>query len=142
DHESLLTRTKDFFDNATPSGNSVAADVLVRLAAILERDDYRNKAGDIFLTAAGLLKQYTSGFGRMLAALDFYIGPSKEIVIAGSADAFLEVLRQQYLPRAVVLRQDRPLIDGKPTVYVCENFTCKEPTTDLEVFQELLKPVL
>jgi uncharacterized protein YyaL (SSP411 family) len=139
DHESLLTRTKDFFDNATPAGNSVAADVLLRLAAILEREDYRKKAEDIFLTAAGLLKQYASGFGRMLAALDFYIGPSKEIVIAGSPDAFLEVLRKRYLPRTVVVRQDRPMIDGKPTVYVCENFTCKQPTADLGIFQEMLE---
>jgi uncharacterized protein YyaL (SSP411 family) len=138
DHESLLTRTKDFFDNATPSGNSVAADALLRLAAILERDDYRKKAEDVFLTAAGLLKQYASGFGRMLSALDFYIGPSKEIVIAGSADAFLTVLRKRYLPRTVVLRQDRPMIDGKPTVYVCENFTCKQPTPDIGIFQQML----
>jgi len=138
DHESLLTRTKDFFDNATPSGNSVAADVLVRLAAILERDDYRKRAEDVFLTSSGLLKQYASGFGRMLAALDFYIGPSREIVIARSADAFLDVLRKRYLPRAVVLRQDRPMIDGKPTVYVCENFTCKQPTADISVFQQML----
>src|SRR5262249_36344205 len=138
DHESLLTRTKDFFDNATPSGNSVAADVLVRLASILERNDYRKKAEDVFLTAAGLLKQYASGFGRMLAALDFFIGPSKEIVIAGSPDSFLEVLRKRYLPRTVVLRQNRPMIDGKPTVYVCENFTCKQPTTDLRAFEEML----
>jgi uncharacterized protein YyaL (SSP411 family) len=48
DHESLLTRTKDFFDNATPSGNSVAADVLLKLAAVLDRSDYRKKAEDVF----------------------------------------------------------------------------------------------
>jgi uncharacterized protein YyaL (SSP411 family) len=139
DHESLLTRTKDFFDNATPAGNSVAADVLVRLGAILEREDYRKKAEDIFLTAAGLMKQYASGFGRMLSALDFFLGPSKEIVISGSAEAFLEVLRKRYLPRTVVVRQDRPMIDGKPTVYVCENFTCKQPTTDVGTFQEMVE---
>ena len=138
DHESLLTRTKDFFDNATPSGNSVASDVLLRLAAILERDDYRKKAEDIFLTAASLMKQYASGFGRMLAALDFYLGPSKEIVFAGSPEPFLEIVRKRYLPRTVVLRQDRPMIDGKPTVYLCENFTCKQPTTDVRTFEEML----
>src|SRR4029077_12163341 len=66
DHETLLTRTKDFFDNATPSGNSVAADVLLKMAAVLDRSDYRKKAEDIFLTIASFLKQYGSGFGRML----------------------------------------------------------------------------
>jgi hypothetical protein len=147
DHESLLTRTKDFFDNATPSGNSVAADVLLRLAAVLERDDYRKKAEDVLRAAAGLLKQYASGFGRMLAALDFYIGPSKEIALIGSPEPFLSVLRKRYTPRMLVaagpdariaLLRDRPMVNGQPTAYVCENFICKQPVTDLAAFEELL----
>jgi hypothetical protein len=147
DHESLLTRPKDFFDNATPSGNSVAADVLLKLAAVLDRQDYRKKAEDIFLTAAGLMKQYASGFGRMLAAIDFYIGPSKEIAIAGPPNVFLEALRSQYLPRYIVaagtdqsiaLLRDRPMVDGKPTAYVCENFTCRNPVTDAPAFRAQL----
>jgi uncharacterized protein YyaL (SSP411 family) len=149
DHESLLTRAKDFFDNATPSGNSVAADVLLKLAAVLDRQDYRNKAEDIFLTAAGLMKQHASGFGRMLAAVDFYVGPSKEIAIAGPPDVFLEAFRSQYLPRCVVaagagadqsiaLLRNRPMIDGKPTAYVCENFTCRQPVTDAAAFRAQL----
>src|SRR5437867_2602692 len=93
-HESLITRPKDFFDNATPSGNSVAADVLLRLAAVTGRNDYREKAELIIHTAASLLRQYASGFGRMLAAVDFYAGPSKEIAIAGAPDAFLPLLRR------------------------------------------------
>jgi uncharacterized protein YyaL (SSP411 family) len=139
DHEELLTRTKDFFDNAVPAGNSVAADVLVRLAAILNRPDYRSKAEEIFQATGSLLKQYASGFGRLLAAFDFYIGPSKEILIAGLPDSFTEVLRKRYLPRVVVaVDPGRASIDGKPTVYVCENFSCKQPTTDLTVFQSQL----
>jgi uncharacterized protein YyaL (SSP411 family) len=139
DHESLLTRPKDFFDNATPAGNSVAADVLVRIAAILNRPDYRAKAEEIFTATGGLLKQYASGFGRLLAAFDFYIGPSKEVLIAGQPDAFAEVLRNRYLPRVVVgVAADRQSIDGKPTAYVCENFACKQPTTDVAVFQAQL----
>lgn len=147
DHESLLTRTKDFFDNATPAGNSIAADVLSRLAAITDRQDYRKKAEDVFLTAANLMKQYASGFGRMLAALDFYIGPSKEIAIVGAPDTFLEAFRAKYLPRAVVaagtdlslsLLQNRPMIDGKPTAYVCENLACRQPVTDPTAFKAQL----
>ena len=147
DHESLLTRPKDFFDNATPSGNSVAADVLLRMAAVLGREDYRKKAEDIFLAAAGLLKQYASGFGRMLGALDFYIGPSKEIALAGSPEPFISTLRKRYTPRTVVaagtdpriaLLRDRPMVSGRPTAYVCENFTCKQPVTDLAAFEEQL----
>ena len=148
DHESLITRSKDFFDNATPSGNSVAADVLLRMAAVTDRRDYREKAEEVFGTAARLLKQYASGFGRMLAAVDFYVGPTKEIAIVGNPDAFLRILRNQYLPRAVVaggpageiaLLRDRPMIDGKPTAYVCENFSCKQPVTDVAAFEEQLK---
>jgi len=147
DHESLLTRTKDFFDNATPSGNSVAADVLLKLAAVLERQDYREKAENIFLTAASFLKQYASGFGRMLAAFDFFVGPSKEIALIGSPESFLSTLHRRYLPRTVVaagsddrvpLLRDRPMVNGQPTAYVCENFTCKEPVTDVTAFERFL----
>src|SRR5262245_14455080 len=147
DHESLLTRTKDFFDNATPSGNSVAADVLLKLSAVLDRQDYREKAESIFLTAAGLLKQYASGFGRMLAAFDFYIGPSKEVALIGSADSFLSTLRKRYTPRLVVaagsddrvaLLRNRPIVNGQPTAYVCENFTCNQPVTDVAAFEKAL----
>src|SRR5205814_4087066 len=136
-------RTKDFFDNATPSGNSVAADVLLRMSAILDRKDYREKAENIVGSTAGLLKQYASGFGRLLAAVDFHVGPSKEIAIAGDPALFLPTLRKQYLPRTVVaagaagkiaLLQNRRLIDGKPTVYICVNFACKNPVTDPVVF--------
>src|SRR5439155_8598395 len=139
--------TKDFFDNATPSGNSVAADVLLKMAAVLDRADYRNKAEQVFLTAAGLLQKYASGLGRMLAALDFYIGPSKEIAIVGEPDAFLPILRTRYLPRIVAaagpndqipLLRGRPMLDGKPTAYVCENFSCKQPVTSLSAFEEEL----
>jgi len=147
DHESLLTRTKDFFDNATPSGNSVAADVLLKLSAVLDRQDYREKAETIFLTSAALLKQYASGFGRMLAAFDFFIGPSREIALIGSPEPFLSVLRKRYIPRLVVavgsddrvaLLRNRPMVNGRPTAYVCENFTCREPVTDVAAFEKVL----
>ena len=147
DHESLIARTKDFFDNATPSGNSVAADVLLRLAAVLDRHDYRDKAKDVILAASGLLRQYASGFGRMLAAADFYVGPAKEIAIAGNPAAFVSSLQKQYLPRTVVaagnsadiaLLQNRPMIDGKPTAYICENYACKQPITDPALLEQQL----
>jgi uncharacterized protein YyaL (SSP411 family) len=150
DHESLITRNKDYFDNATPSGNSVAADVLLRMAALLDRQDYRDKGERILMAIAGLLAQHPSGFGRMLAAADFYVGPAKEIAIVGKPDEFLAAVRKHYLPRAVVaaggadqvaLLRDRPMIDGQPTAYVCENFTCKQPVTDAAAIEEQLAEV-
>ena len=147
-HESLITRPKDFFDNATPSGNSVAADVLLRLGALTGRNDYREKGERIISAAAGLMKQYASGFGRMLAAADFYAGPSKEIAIVGPRDTFLSLLRRKYFPRTVIaagdteqipLLRDRPMIDDKPTAYVCENFACRLPVVDLTAFEQQLQ---
>ena len=140
-HEALISRQKDFFDNATPSGNSIAADLLVRLAAMLDRRDYQSKAEHLFSTTLNLLKQYPSGFGRFLGAVDFHIGPSKEIAIAGDPGIFANVLRGKYLPRTVMvagsdnfipLLKDRPAIGGKPTAYVCQNNTCRQPVTEAE----------
>ena len=151
DHESLITRTKDFFDNATPSGNSVAADVLLRMAAILDRPNYRENAERILVKVSTFMRQHPSGVGRALAAADFYVGPSKEIALVGKPDAFLARLRKRYLPRTVVaagsgsriaLLRDRPMVDGKPTAYVCENFACKRPVTDpaaLDAFEDGLE---
>jgi uncharacterized protein len=144
DHESLLTRTKDFFDNATPSGNSVAADVLLRMAAVLDRQDYRQKAEDVFLTTASFLKQYAAGFGRMLSGIDFYVGPSKEVALVGAPEPFLSIVRKRYLPRVVVaagdervaLLSNRPMVQGQPTAYICENFTCKQPVTNAKEFEQ------
>jgi hypothetical protein len=147
DHEPLITRTKDYFDNATPSGNSIAADVLLRMAALLHRPDYRDKAEQIFRTTFNLLQQYASGFGRMLGAVDFYVGPAREIAIVGKPDEFLSALRSRYLPRTVVaagddariaLLRDRPMVDKKPTAYVCENFACKQPVTDPAALRDQL----
>jgi uncharacterized protein YyaL (SSP411 family) len=146
-HEPLISRTKDFFDNATPSGNSVAADVLVRLAALLDHKAYREKVEALFQSTLNLMKQYPSGFGRMLAAVDFYVGPSREVAIVGEPSSLVGVLRNQYLPRTVVagggdltipLLKDRPAVDGKPTAYVCENYTCKQPVTDAASFESQL----
>ena len=147
DHEALISRTKDFFDNAMPSGNSVAGDVLIRLAALLDRDDYRDKAEKLFKSCMNLMKQYPSGFGRMLAGVDFYVGPSREVALVQESEELLDVLRREYLPRTVFaggrsphlpLLQNRPAVDGKATVYVCENYTCRQPVTDAAAFEKQL----
>ena len=145
-HEELIARTKDFFDNATPSGNSVAADVLLRLAALLGRDDFRKQAEQTFGAVQAHLAQYASGFGRMLAAVDFAIGPSAEIALVGGTGEFLFSYRKQYLPRTVIaagesdiaLLRGRKATGGKPTAFICENLTCKQPVTDVSEFEKLL----
>jgi len=146
-HEALITRTKDYFDNATPSGNSVAADVLVRLGALLGRSDLTEKAALLFASTGALLAQYPSGFGRLLEAIDFHLGPSKEIavIVAGKeGHSFISAYRKRFLPRTVIaagergtiaLLRDRTAIDGKSTAYVCENMTCHRPVTDVPEFE-------
>jgi uncharacterized protein YyaL (SSP411 family) len=146
-HEELIARTKDFFDNATPSGNSVAADVLLRLAALLGREDFRKHAERTYSAVSNHLVEYASGFGRMLAAVDFAIGPSAEIALIGGTGDFLGAYRKQYLPRTVIaagdsdiaLLRDRRPTNGKPTAFVCENLTCKQPVTDVADFESLLR---
>ncbi|HLA11684.1 MAG TPA: thioredoxin domain-containing protein [Pyrinomonadaceae bacterium] len=153
-HEELIVRSKDYFDNATPSGNSVAADLLQRLALLTGNDDYRRRATSVLRLVAEPARRYPSGFGRVLCALDFYLGRPKEIAIvgdSGSSDTqlLLREVWRPYLPNKVVamaepnspaqttiaLLRDRPLVDSKPTAYVCENYTCQQPITrpeDLE----------
>jgi hypothetical protein len=146
DHEELITRTKDFFDNATPSGNSVAADVLLKLAALLDRGDLREHAEKTFKAVGNYLAEYSSGFGRMLAAVDFAVGPSMEIALVGGTGDFLAAYRKRYLPRTVIaagageiaLLRGRHPVGEKPTAFVCEQLACKAPVTTVEEFEKLI----
>lgn len=157
-HEELIVRSKDYYDNATPSGNSVAADLLLRLSVLTDNNDYRNRAVTIFRQVEELLRRLPSAFGRMLCALDFYLGAPKELVIVGEPDlqetqALVREVWSNYLPNKVVvqlssengetgslipLSRNRSLVDGKPTAYVCEHYTCKEPATNPERLRQQL----
>ncbi len=147
-HETLIARTKEFFDNATPSGNSVAADVLARLGSLMDRNDFRVKSERICGLVRDFIGQFPSGFGRTLAAADYLIGPSREVAIVGGGEAFIRTLRQHYMPRTVVaagensniaLLRNRPALDGKPTAYVCENQVCHNPTSECGEFERQLR---
>lgn len=154
DHEELLVRNKDFYDNATPSGNSVAADVLLKLAHLTGEDKYERFASTVLRLAAPQVKRHPQGFGRALSAVEFYLSPVKEIALIGEGTAELErVLWGDYVPIKVVaigkpghgknlpLLANREMIDGKPTVYVCENSVCLRPVTSAaELAEELNRP--
>jgi uncharacterized protein YyaL (SSP411 family) len=146
-HENLPVRSKDFYDNATPSGNSVAADVLLKLAKLLGNVTYENYAVTILRSVAAQIKKYPQAFGRLLSALEFYLNPTKEIVVLGEKGNELErEIWREFIPNKVVvlsakanendelipLLRGRKLIDGKPTVYVCENFVCQKPVVNVE----------
>lgn len=148
-HERLIVRTKDYFDNATPSGNSVAADLFLRLAVFTGNEDYQRKAGAIFRLMRDSIARYPSAFGRLLCALDFHLTTPREIAIVraregtGERELLREVWRR-YLPSKVVaqaiegderamklapLLSGRSALNGRATAYVCEHYTCKQPVT-------------
>jgi len=158
DHEALISRPKDIMDNATPAGNSVAAEVLLRLAAFTGADDYRERADNYLRPLADIMVQHPQAFGHALGALDFAISPVKEIAVTGDAQradaqALLEVVNTQYRPNGVLacavpdnteaieaipLLADRPLKDGKATAYVCQNFACLAPVNRAEELNQIL----
>jgi len=151
DHEELIVRNKDFTDNATPSGNSAAADVLIRLSKIVSDEKYSRYATKILGIAAKQATRYPQGFGRALSTMEFAIGATKEIVIFGDDDRrMLKTVYDQYVPNKVVITAEnggdtnlslvegRAAIDGRATAYVCENNVCQRPVTDVEELRQLL----
>jgi uncharacterized protein YyaL (SSP411 family) len=160
DGEDLLVRQKEVYDGAIPSGNSVAMLNLLRLGRITTNVDFEKKAAQIGSTFARTLKEYPSAHTQLMLALDFAVGPSHEIVIVGNLQnqdtlQMAHNLRTLFVPNKVLLfrpsGQELPeishiaefsknltAIDGKATVYVCTNYMCKFPTTDLNKVYDLL----
>jgi uncharacterized protein YyaL (SSP411 family) len=105
-HEKLIVRSKDYFDNATPSGNSVAASVLLRLGILTDSEHFRNLAVSVFREVADSIRKYPSGFGYALSGLDFLLSTPKEVAIIAaeqsSLKTFVRAAWDRYLPNKVV----------------------------------------
>jgi len=150
---------KEAYDGPIPSGNSVAAQNFLRLAALSEDADLRGRAEDIFRVFHESLEATPLEHAQMLCALEFYLSPPVEIVLAaGSAAAvepFAAELGRHFLPTKVTvfsepgvtlnelpalapLLADKVAIQERPTVYLCENYTCKAPITDLNELKSVL----
>ncbi len=160
DHETLISRSKSAFDGSVPSGNSVAASVLLRLYYATERQDYLTKAETIFRLFYDALEQNPFGFSNMLGGLDFYLRRPKEIVLLGDpaapeTTALLRNIHGRFIPNKTLLCFDpaRPpqrgvpsllkgkaRIDDQLTAYVCHNFSCSLPVTNWEELQSLVTP--
>jgi uncharacterized protein YyaL (SSP411 family) len=162
--EKLIVRNKDYFDNATPSGNSVAAEALLRLSILTSNEDYRRKAVNVLRLIRDAVERYPSAFGYALGAFDFHLSTPKEIVlVSGREDETARLLRREiwgrYLPNKVVaitsgedgkaakedaaaelvpLLRERIAVGGRATVYVCENYTCRRPVNTPEELAEQL----
>jgi uncharacterized protein len=156
DHETLLIRPKDLQDNAIPSGNAMACDVLLKLAAFTDEGRYRDMAERALGRVADFSTRYPSAFGRWLSAADFALSNVKQVAAVYEADAenvqeLLQVIQSEYRPNLVLavspyppppntpaLLKDRPLKEGRATVYVCEGFVCKNPVTKVPELEKLL----
>jgi hypothetical protein len=143
---SVIIRAKEEYDGAEPSGNSMATLLLLRLAEFTDRADYRQAAERTLTLFAPRMRSAPHVMPQMLCALDFALGKTKQIVIAGeNADALLRVIRQRYVPNKVVLRagtgwsKDMPPLAGQATAYVCVDHTCQLPTTDPAQLEKLLE---
>ena len=156
DHETLIARNKETHDNATPSGNSLAATALLKLARLTGRTDLEDKAVATLEMMSGLLNRIPLAAGQSLIALDFLLGPTHEIVVAERSqesgdrsqqeeESVLERLHQKFVPNKVVHRREADITDeqlpvatrsllsgnlaqqGQTTVYVCQRGTCGVP---------------
>jgi uncharacterized protein YyaL (SSP411 family) len=150
DHEQLIVRPRNLFDNAVPAGTSVAIETLLRLAVLTGETTYESRALAALRPLADLMARHPSGFGRFLSALDFHLGPKVEVALVtpgreGGAESLAAEVFGRYLPNRVVvgaragdgaaaagipLLEGRGAVDGKPTAYVCRNYACELPVTD------------
>jgi uncharacterized protein YyaL (SSP411 family) len=156
DGEALLMRPKDVQDNATPSGNALAVETLLRLAALTERAEIRTKAEDAFRLVAESAIRYPTTFARWLGAADFVLAAVKQVAVVGAPEtaatqALLAEIRAGWRPNQVTaasalplpphapdLLAGRPMLENQPTAYVCEGFVCQQPVTEPEALAKLL----
>ncbi|HET8631402.1 MAG TPA: thioredoxin domain-containing protein [Thermomicrobiales bacterium] len=151
DHEALIARPRGVFDNAVPSGGSVAVEVLQRLGTIYNEPRHSQKATRVLRGLRDAMARFPTAFGRLLCALDFALATPREVALAGRRAApdtlaMLTVIRDHFRPNLVValrepgteeisqpaLLQGRAMHDGRATAYVCERLTCRLPVTTPE----------
>lgn len=158
DQKRLLARTKEAYDGVIPSGNSVAAMSLYRLAELTGKKEYRDRADALLKCFSGVLEKSGSNFPQMLQAFQFDFYGSAEIFVAGGrpeSEKMLQLLWKTYLPNKVLVfsedqkvksltalipwAEGRQSQGGKPTVYVCRNYQCQLPTTDEKKVLKLIQ---
>lgn len=158
DGEDIIVRTKEVYDGAIPSGNSIELLNLIRLARITGDNKLEEYAEEMQKTFSKTIKNAALGYTQFLSGVDYLLGPAYEIVISGDRNSedtknMISALNKRYIPNKVVIlnptdEDNRELIsiapyvsnqnsiDGKTTAYVCKNFSCRRPTTEAD---EMLK---
>jgi hypothetical protein len=160
DAERLIVRSKPAYDGAVPAGNSVAALVLFKIGRLTMDMRFTNEAERLLKAFSGQIRQSSTSLSAMLIALDFSIGPAREVVIAADAQQpdtieMLKLINSKFLPNTVVLFHQtgkageaiekivpfvkfQVAINGKATAYVCQNYICKQPVTEIDLLKNLL----
>jgi uncharacterized protein len=160
DSEVLIIRDKEIYDGATPSSNSIAALNLLRLGKMSGNTSWEEKADRLLRAFFSLVSDFPSAYTQFLHAVDFVLGPSIEIVVTGDLrgepmQKMLEIVRTAFQPNQVMICRGKgeeaaklaalapfteglPTGDGRPTVYICENYTCRAPITDVEELRAVL----
>jgi uncharacterized protein YyaL (SSP411 family) len=160
DVEKLIARSKPGSDGAIPSGNSVAALALLKLGRLTMDEHFTQQGGTVLEAFSQQLKESPAYSSAMLTALDFRLGPTQEIIIAGNTDSpdvknMLKLIHGKFLPNAVVLLHEtdnvnsalyntipfiknQTTVGGVATAYVCENYVCKKPVNNIVEFEKLI----
>jgi len=160
DADTIITRKKEIYDGAVPSGNSVAMLNLLRLARLTAHPEYEEKAAGISRAFSNAIAQAPEAYTHVMSALDFALGPSYEVVIVGDPHAedtraMVRAVRKAFAPGIVVIfrpagagtpdiirlaefTKDLSSLKGKATAYVCRGFRCDLPTTEADTMLALL----
>jgi uncharacterized protein YyaL (SSP411 family) len=163
DSEKLITRIKPSTDGVIPSGNSAAAFALLKLGKLTMNQHFTEQGSKVLESFSRQLKQSSGYSSEMLSALNFLLGPTQEIVIAGNAEAMdtqqmLKLIRNKFLPNAVILLHQQEKVDsaidktipfiknltaieGKATAYVCENYACNRPVNNIDDLDKMLSDI-
>jgi uncharacterized protein len=158
-HEALIARQKDIHDNATPSGNGLAATALLRLGALTGKSDLTSAGTQALQAIQSVLEREPAACGQSLLALDFLLGKVAEFAVIAGRDegencAVLETIARSFGPHRIVvpatpeqavslagkvpLLADRPAREGRTTTYICENMSCQAPVVGVEALKEAL----
>jgi uncharacterized protein YyaL (SSP411 family) len=155
DHEELVTRPRDFTDNATPSGTSLAVELFLRLGDVTGDSELTRRANHMLETLAEPMARFPLAFGHALSAADLVVYGAIEVAIVGDVgspdfEALARATSQQYVPSLVLagglatdpdgiaLLANRPMLDGQATAYVCRGYVCDRPVNGArQLFEQL-----
>ena len=149
DRHGLVARRKEFDDHPTPSGNSMIAFVLLRLARVYGDAEMEKRAVGIFRLARPLLERAPTAVGHLICALDLHFSPPREVAVLGPSEELRRAALEGFRPNTVYALSDEPtdqvpllagkgLVDGDSAAYVCERFACQAPVTTAEELRAAL----